>query len=201
MLQYMTILDNTLQYTCILKLYTPQVFAPCSMAVVVLGEHASMHAMHAELAAGGLPEGVKRLSRWLVAHCDLGAAGNEAAAKVLNEQLDVQRPEDLYAVDDAMWGDVAEEIALEHLALIKNAVSEVLANEKAAADEAATATRDALRARMAATVAAKEEAKVKAKEARAKAVKAANTATAATVAPVAKADTAAKGATGAKSYF
>ena len=79
--------------------------------------------------AGGLSEGGKRLYDWFVAHCDLGA-GNEAAAKALNEQLDVQRPEDLYAVDDAMWDDVAEEIEAEHLAKIKNAVSEVLANDR-----------------------------------------------------------------------
>ena len=128
MLQYLAIHDDTLQYT--LVFYTPQVFAPCSTAVVVRGEHASLHTMHAEVAAGGLPEGVKRLCGWLVANCDLGAAGNEAAAKALNEQLCVQTVEDLYAVDDAMWDDVAEEIEAEHLAKIKNAVSEVLANDR-----------------------------------------------------------------------
>ena len=141
MLQYTTIPCNTLVF------YTPQVFAPCSTAVVV---QAKTPPLRPTVAAGGalsptgevalevckdhlmtnsddiedadagkklrkalgsssprLPEGVERLCGWLVEHCDLGAAGNEAAARALNEQLCVETVEQLYAVDDAMWGDVS----------------------------------------------------------------------------------------------
>ena len=45
-------------------------------------------------------------------HCDLGAPRNEAAAKALHKTLGVQTEDDLYAVDDEMWGE--EDLAIEH---------------------------------------------------------------------------------------
>ena len=133
------------------------------------GEHASLHTMHAEVAAGGLPEGVKRLCGWLVENCDLGGpAENEAAAKALNDSLGVQTVDDLYAVNGEMWGDVDLDIALEDLSRIKIAVAEVLENEKKAADEAkaakAKAATDTLRARKAAKAHVAAEAKERAEE-------------------------------------
>ena len=101
-----------------------------------LGNHGEASTSTEAPPQSRLPERLQGVCGWLDEHCDLGAPQNEAAAKALNDTLGVQTGDDLFAVDDEMWDNEDLAIAVGDVQHIKAAVSEVLAKEKKAADEA-----------------------------------------------------------------